>query len=102
MTTLEFPGAIAIAVIEPPVCPWLLVLVQLLALLSVRPMNGQPIHEHVGRLGSMRKTVMNGNASPAMPVSTDAELAPPFVERRNERPVVSKKSVFVFVGLTAT
>src|SRR5690242_10554687 len=102
MTTLELLGAIAIAVIEPPVCAALLVLVQFVALLSLRHMNWPPIHKRVGTLGSMRKTVMNGNASPAIPVSTDAELAPPFVERRNERPVVSKKMVFVFVGLTAT
>src|SRR5690349_23646222 len=102
MTRLELPGAIAIAVIEPPVCPALLVLVQFVALLSLRHMNWPPIHKRVGVFGSILKTVMNGNASPAMPVITDAELAPPFVERRNERPVVSKKRVFVFCGLTAT
>src|SRR6185369_1497217 len=102
ITTLEFPGAIAIAVIEPPVCCALLVLVQLVALLSVRHMKRPPIHKRVGVFGSIRKTVMNGNTSPAIPVITDAELAPPFVERRNDRPVVSKKIVLVFEGLTAT
>src|SRR5690349_17820747 len=64
MTRLELPGAIAIAVIEPPVCPWLLVLVQFVALLSERHMNWPPIHKRVGTFGSILKTVMNGNASP--------------------------------------
>src|SRR6185369_897273 len=102
ITTLPVPGAIAIAVIEPPVCCALLVLVQLAALLSVRHMNRPPIHKRVGVFGSIRKTVMNGNASPAIPVVTCAELSPPFVERRMVRPVVSKKIVLVFVGFTAT
>src|ERR1043166_10056535 len=67
ITTLELPGAIAIAVIDPPVCCALLVLVQLAALLSVRHMKRPPIHRRVGVFGSILKTVMNGNASPAMP-----------------------------------
>src|SRR6476469_1567793 len=102
MTTLELPGAIAIAVMEPPVCPALLVLVQFVALLSVRHMNCPPIHRRVDVFGSILNTVMNGNASPAIPAMTEAELAPPLVERRSERPVVSKKIVFVFCGFTAT
>src|SRR6185503_7975110 len=102
ITTLPVPGAIAIAVIDPPVCCALLVLVQLVALLSVRHMKRPPIHRRVGVFGSIRKTVMNGNTSPAIPVVTCAELSPPFVERRIVRPVVSKKSVLVFAGLTAT
>src|SRR6185369_18050300 len=102
ITRLELPGAIAIAVIEPPVCCALLVLVQFVALLSVRHMKRPPIHRRVGVFGSIRKTVMNGNTSPAIPVVTWAELSPPFVERRNDRPVVSKNIVFVFAGLTAT
>src|SRR4029078_1885410 len=102
ITMFELPGAIAMAVIEPPVCCALLVLVQLVALLSVRHMKRPPIHRRVGVFGSMRKTVMNGNASPAIPVVTCAELSPPFVERRMVRPVVSKKIVLVFVGFTAT
>src|SRR5437868_14191068 len=102
MTTLELPVAIAMAVIEPPVCALALVLVQFVALLSVRHMNWPPIHKRAGVFGSILKTVMNGNASPAIPVSTDDEHKPPFIERRNERPVVSKKSVLVFCGLTAT
>src|SRR5689334_4986035 len=102
MTILELPGAIAIAVIEPPVSWALLVLVQLVALLSVRHMKRPPIHKRVGVFGSIRKTVMKGNVSPAMPVSTEAELAPPVVERRRDSPVVSKKRVLVFAGLTAT
>src|SRR6185503_10745392 len=102
ITLLPVPGAIAIAVIEPPVCCALLVLVQLVALLSVRHMKRPPIQRRVGVFGSIRKTVMNGNTSPAIPVVTCAELAPPFVERRIDRPVVSKKIVLVFVGLTAT
>src|ERR1043165_7455670 len=100
MTMLEFVGAMAIAVIEPPVCWALLVLVQLVALLSVRHMKRPPIHRRVGVVGSILKTVMNGNTSPAIPVITCPELAPPFVERRMDRPVVSKKSVLMFAGLT--
>src|SRR5690349_1727078 len=80
MTTLELPGAIAIAVIDPPVCCALLVLVQLAALLSVRHMKRPPIQRRVGTFGSIRKTVMNGNASPAIPVVTCCEIEPPFVE----------------------
>ena len=102
MTTFEFAGEIAMAVIEPPVCCALLVLVQFVALLSVRHMKRPPIHKRVGVIGSILKTVMNGNTSPAIPVMTEAELAPPFVERRNERPVVSKNIVFVLAGFTAT
>src|SRR5215213_113304 len=102
ITALELPVAIAIAVIDPPVCVALLVLVQLAALLSVRHMNRPPIHRRVGVFGSILKTVINGKTSPAIPVITDAELAPAFVERRNVRPVVSKKIVFVFAGFTAT
>src|SRR5690349_2496759 len=102
ITTFELPGAIAIAVIEPPVCCALLVLVQLVALLSVRHMKRPPIHKRVGVFGSIRNTVMNGKVSPLIPVITDAELVPPFVDRRNERPVVSKKMVLVFAGFTAT
>src|SRR5215213_1642808 len=102
MTTFELLGAIAIAVIEPPVCCALLVLVQFVALLSVRHMKRPPIHKRVGVFGSILKTVMNGNASPEIPVITCAELSPPFVERRNVSPVVSKKIVLVFAGLTAT
>src|ERR1700752_262078 len=102
ITMLELPGAIAIAVIEPPVCCALLVLVQLVALLSVRHMKRPPIHKRVGVFGSIRKTVMKGKTSPEIPVMTEAELAPPFVDRRNESPVVSKKIVLVLAGLTAT
>src|SRR6185295_6944943 len=102
ITTLELPGAIAIAVIEPPVCCALLVLVQLVALLSVRHMKRPPIHRRVGVFGSILKTVMKGNTSPAIPLVTCAELSPPFVERRIVRPVVSKKIVLVFAGFTAT
>src|SRR5689334_25353531 len=39
MTVFELPGAIAIAVIEPPVCAVALVLIQVAALLSVRHLN---------------------------------------------------------------
>src|SRR6202008_5099523 len=78
ITMFESVGAIAIAVIEPPVCCALLVLVQLVALLSVRHMKRPPIHRRVGVFGSIRKTVMNGNTSPAIPVVTCAELAPAF------------------------
>ena len=74
MTTFELPGEIAMAVIEPPVCCALLVLVQLVALLSVRHMKRPPIHKRVGVLGSILKTVMNGNTSPAIPVMTEREL----------------------------
>src|ERR1044072_3807246 len=102
ITTLELPGAIAIAVIEPPVCCALLVLIQLAALLSVRHMKRPPIQRRVGVFGSIRKTVMNGDASPVIPVVTGDEVAPPFVERRIDSPVVSKKIVLVFVGFTAT
>src|SRR5215467_13991311 len=102
MTTLELPGAIAIAVMEPPVCAALLVLVQFVALLMLRHMNWPPIHKVVGVFGSILNTVMNGNASPEIPLMTEAEDTPPLVERRSERPVVSKKSVFVFAGFTAT
>src|SRR5690242_1492373 len=102
ITMLELPGAIAIAVIDPLVCTALLVLVQLPALLSVRHMKRPPIHKRVGVFGSIRKTVMNGNASPAIPVVTGCEIEPPFVERRIVRPVVSKNNVLVFCGLTAT
>src|SRR6185369_3603821 len=102
ITMFELPGAIAIAVIEPPVCCALLVLIQLAALLSVRHMKRPPIHRRVGVFGSIRNTVMNGNVSPAIPVMTCAELAPPFVDRLNVRPVVSKKMVLVLVGFTAT
>src|SRR5262245_46576959 len=63
ITTFELPGAIAIAVIEPPVCCALLVLVQFVALLSVRHINRPPIHKRVGVLGSILKTVMNGKVS---------------------------------------
>src|SRR4029453_12655083 len=98
----ESVGAIAIAVIEPPVCCALLVLVQFVALLSVRHIKRPPIHKRVGVFGSILKTVMNGKTSPAMPVVTCAELAPPFVERRSESPVVSKNMVLVLAGLTAT
>src|SRR5499426_3768984 len=102
MTMFEFVGAMAMAVIEPPVCCALLVLVQLVALLSVRHMKRPPIHRRVGVFGSIRNTVMNGKVSPVIPVITDAELTPPFVDRRNERPVVSKKMVLVLAGFTPT
>src|SRR6185369_5585847 len=102
ITRLELLGAIAIAVIEPPVCCALLVRVQFVALLSVRHINRPPIHRRVGVLGSIRKTVMNGNTSPEMPLMTEADAPPPFVERRKESPVVSKNRVLVFAGLTAT
>src|SRR5215213_1179065 len=102
ITRLELPGAIAIAVIEPPVCCALLVLVQFVALLSVRHMKRPPIHRRAGVFGSIRKTVMNGNTSPVIPLITDAELKPPFVERRSVSPVVSKKIVLGFAGFTAT
>src|SRR5215207_5902736 len=102
ITMSELVGAIAIAVIEPPVCCALLVLVQRTPLLSVRHMNRPPIHRRVGVVGSILKTVMNGNASPVIPPIADAELVPPFIERRNERFVVSKNIVLGFNGLTAT
>src|SRR6185503_1421263 len=102
ITMFELPGAIAMAVIEPPVCCALLVLVQLVALLSVRHMKRPPIHRRVGVFGSIRNTVMNGNTSPVIPLITSTELAPPFVDRFNVSPVVSKNMVFVFVGFTAT
>ena len=73
-----------------------------MALLSVRHMKRPPIHKRVGVIGSILKTVMNGNTSPVIPVITGAELAPPLVDRRNERPVVSKNIVFVLAGFTAT
>src|ERR1044072_6261067 len=65
-------------------------------------MKRPPIHRRVGVIGSILKTVMNGNTSPAIPVITGAELPPPFVDRRKERPVVSKNMVLVFAGFTAT
>src|ERR1041385_2025087 len=47
ITMFELPGAIAIAVIDPPVCCALLVLVQFVALLSVRHMRSE---EHTSEL----------------------------------------------------
>jgi hypothetical protein len=70
MTTLELAGEIAMAVIEPPVCCALLVLIQFVALLSVRHIKRPPIHKRVGVIGSILKTVMNGNTSPAIPLTT--------------------------------
>src|SRR4030095_10736510 len=100
----EFVGAIAMAVIEPPVCALSLVLIQLVALLSVRHMKRPPIHKRVGVVGSILNTVIKGNTSPepAIPVMTEAELRPPFVERRSDSPVVSKNRVLVFAGFTPT
>src|SRR5215813_8078232 len=72
MTTLELPGAIAIAVIDPPVSCALAVRVQLVALLSVRHIKRPPIHKRVGVFGSILNTVVNGNVSPDMPLITDA------------------------------
>src|SRR5215208_1751176 len=98
----EFVGAIAMAVIDPPVCWALLVLVHAPALLSVRHMKRPPIHKRVGVVGSILNTVMNGKTSPLMPETAEAKLAPPFVERRKVSPVVSKNRVLVFCGFTAT
>jgi len=76
MTIFELPGAIAIAVIEPPVCCALLVLVQLVALLSVRHIKRPPYQSRAGVLGSIRKTEVNGKVSPLMPVRAAAKLPP--------------------------
>ena len=89
------------AVIEPPVCCALLVLVQLWRCCRAPHETAQSTNASA-LLGSILKTVMNGNTSPAIPVMTEAELAPPFVDRRNERPVVSKNIVLVLAGFTAT
>src|SRR4029450_10546674 len=104
ITMFEFVGAIAMAVIEPPVCALSLVLIQLVALLSVRHMKRPPIHKRVGVVGSILNTVIKGTPSPepAIPVMTEAELRPPFVERRSDSPVVSKNRVLVFAGFTPT
>src|SRR6476620_10921809 len=64
ITMLELPGAIAIAVIAPPVCWALLVRVQFVALLSVRHMKRPPIHKRVGVFGSILKSVLNRQPPP--------------------------------------
>jgi hypothetical protein len=103
MTIFELPGAIAMAVIEPPVCWASLVRAHEVAELVVRHIKRPPIHRLAGLFGSILKTVMKGKASPLMPDWRMFEkLAPPFVERRMDKLVVSRKRVFVFVGLTAT
>ena len=79
MTTFELPGAIAIAVIEPPVCWASDVRVQLAAELSVRHMKRPPYQTRAELFGSILNTEVNGKVSPLMPVRAATKLAPPFV-----------------------
>src|ERR1043166_2119606 len=89
MTRFELPGAIAIAVIEPPVCCALDVRVQLPAELSVRHMKRPAYQRRAELFGSILKTEVNGKVSPLMPVRAAAKLAPPFVDFWKLLPVFS-------------
>src|SRR6185295_3380905 len=89
ITLLELPGAIAIAVIEPPVCCASDVRVQLEAELSVRHMKRPAYHTRVDVFGSIRKTEVNGKVSPEMPVRAATKLTPPFVDFWKVLPVFS-------------
>src|ERR1043166_23941 len=89
MTMFELPGAIAIAVIEPPVCWASDVRVQLAAELSVRHMKRPPYQTRAELFGSILNTEVNGKVSPLMPVRAATKLAPPFVDFWKVLPVFS-------------
>src|ERR1041384_2742769 len=89
ITLFELPGAIAIAVIEPPVCWASLVRVQLAAELSVRHMNRPAYQRRAELFGSILNTEVNGKVSPLMPVRAAAKLAPPLVDFWKLLPVFS-------------